>query len=406
MVAWLCTALYYLYQYALRSAPAAMMPQLSAGFAISAAGAASLVGLFYYAYAPFSLVAGIAVDRWGARAVVPAGAVVVGIGALLFAIGNKQLAIIGMLAQGAGGVFALVGAVYIATKSFHASRAGTLLGATQMLGMAGGFLGQFLGGALIAAGAPWRTFWLVAGGCGIALGAALFVVLPHGQAARRYGWKRESAQALLLVIRNPQSILCGLIAGLLFLPTTIFGMVWGVRYLQEAHGLDYGAAVMRSSTVPLGWIIGAPLLGFLSDRIGLRKPVIVAGASVLLASLAWILFGRPDLLPPYILGFVAGVSSGAAMLPYTVAKEVNPAGMSGTATGVVNFLNYAVSAVSGSVFGGALTRVSGGAIRRSLEHYQTTFAPLLFCVGLAILLLRFLRETGPASRPQLQYRAE
>ncbi len=38
--------------------------------------------------------------------------------------------------------------------------------------------------------------------------------------------------------------------------------------------MDYGSAVMRSATVPFGWIIGCPLLGLLSDRIGRRKPVI------------------------------------------------------------------------------------------------------------------------------------
>ena len=55
---------------------------------------------------------------------------------------------------------------------------------------------------------------------------------------------------MALVFRNPQSILCGVIAGLLFIPTTIFDMVWGVRYLQEAHGFDYASAVIRSATVP------------------------------------------------------------------------------------------------------------------------------------------------------------
>ena len=59
---------------------------------------------------------------------------------------------------------------------------------------------------------------------------------------------------------------------------------------------------------------------------------------MLFATLAWILFGRAGVLPPYVLGLVAGVASGAAMLPYTVIKEANPPEASGTATGVVNFL--------------------------------------------------------------------
>ena len=39
------------------------------------------------------------------------------------------------------------------------------------------------------------------------------------------------------------------------------------------------------------------------------------------------------------------------MLPYTVIKEANPPEMSGTATGVVNFLNFTFSALLGPVFG-------------------------------------------------------
>src|SRR5262245_21296007 len=138
VIAWLITAVYYFYQYTLRSAPAVMMPQLSAAFGIGATGVASMAGLFYYGYSPFSLIAGTAIDRLGPGRVVPIGAAAVGIGALLFASGNRDLASFGRLLQGAGGVFALVGAAYIATTNFPASRAATLVGATQMLCLAWG----------------------------------------------------------------------------------------------------------------------------------------------------------------------------------------------------------------------------------------------------------------------------
>ena len=402
IVAWLITALYYFYQYTLRSAPAVMMPQLSEAFGLTAMGVASMVGLFYYGYSPFSLIAGTAMDRLGPRKVVPIGAATVGIGSLLFASGNGDLASVGRFLQGAGGVFALVGAAYIATTNFPASRAATLIGATQMFGMAGGSAGQFVVGPVIAAGVSWNTFWLLMGLGGLAISAVLYFLLPESQpAVRRDDSLKGAANALVTVFRNPQSILCGMIAGLLFIPTTIFDMIWGVRYLQEARGFDYASAVMHSATVPLGWIIGCPLLGFISDRIGRRKPVIVVCAFVLLACLAWILYGPVGVLPPYVLGLVAGLVSGAAMLPYTVIKEANPPEMSGTATGVVNFLNFTFSALLGPVFGWILMAVSSGAASMSLDHYQTAFEPLLYGVGLAIVLTFVLRETGTAvRRPQ------
>ena len=212
-------------------------------------------------------------------------------------------------------------------------------------------------------------------------------------------------RAFAVVFRNPQSILCGVIAGLIFIPTTIFDMVWGVRYLQDAHGIDYGSAVLRSATVPFGWIIGCPLLGAVSDRIGRRKPVIAAGAAGLLACLAWILFGDPDVFPPYVLGLAAGVASGAAMLPYTVIKEANPPAVSGTATGVVNFVNFTFSALLGPVFAGLLVSASGGAAALALEHYQVAFRPLLYGVALAMVLTFFLKETGPAGRAAVRSEA-
>jgi MFS family permease len=406
-VAWLSAAVYYFYQYALRSAPAVMMPQLSDAFGISALGVAFIVGLFYYGYSPFSLVAGAAMDRMGPKKLLPFSAAVVGVGALLFASGNPTAASFGRFLQGAGGVFALVGAIYIITKNFSASIAATLIGATQMFGMAGGSAGQFVVGPLIGGGVSWRTFWIGMGVIGLGIGAVLFLLLPRDETPRQSDrWLKSATAAFGIVFKNPQSILCGLISGFLFIPTTIFDMVWGVRFLQEALGFDYASAVLRSAMVPFGWIIGCPLLGFISDRIGRRKPVILGGALVLMICLAWTLYGRADVFPPYLVGLTIGITSGAAMLPYTVIKEANPPQFGGTATGVINFLNFTFSALLGPVFAWLLRYVSDGAELMKAEHYQTAFMPLLFGVAAAIGLTLLLRETGPANRASMSQAKE
>jgi MFS family permease len=399
-VAWVVAAIFFFLQYALRSAPSVMIPQLSEAFGLSAMGVASLLGLFYYGYAPFSLVAGAALDRLGPRRTMPMAAAVIGVGALLFASGSSEAASLGRFLQGVGGVFASVGAIYIAANWFPPSQAATLIGATQMFGMAGGSAGQFAVGPLIGGGLAWDRFWVGMGIASFGMGALLLIFLPKKEEKTQQtgSWLEATTSPFYVVFKNPQSILCGLIAGLLFIPTTIFDMVWGVRYLQEAHGLDYASAVMRSATVPLGWIIGCPLLGFISDRIGRRKPVIIGGAVLLLACLAWILFGPAGVFPRYTLGLLTGLASGAAMLPYIVIKEANPPQFGGTATGVINFLNFTFSALLGPVFGWILRHLSGGTAQMKPEHYQMAFAPLLLGVAIAIILALLLKETGVAAR--------
>jgi MFS family permease len=118
----------------------------------------------------------------------------------------------------------------------------------------------------------------------------------------------------------------------------------------------------------------------------------------MLGVLAWILFGDPAILRGAKVGIVMGIASGAAMLPYTVVKEVNPPELGGSATGVINFLNFTFSALLGPVFGARLVQEGGGGDALSLAHYQQGFWPLLIGILVALILTFFLKETGPAAR--------
>ena len=262
-MAWLITSVYYFYQYMMRSAPAVMVPELTAAFGVTAAASPQWWGSFIMATRSFSLWPASPWINWvrarscrwlrdGRRRI--------------FATGDPTIASFGRFLQGCAGVFALIGAAYIATTNFPASRAATLIGATQMFGMAGGSAGQFLVGPAIGGGLAWNQFWMIMGIIGPLIALALWYFIPARKVeaspdAARGAWAGKAARAMGLVFRNPQSIFCGLIAGFMFLPTTIFDMVWGVRFLQESHDVSYSMAVLRSASVPFGWIIGCPFSG-------------------------------------------------------------------------------------------------------------------------------------------------
>src|SRR5262249_6759962 len=148
---------------------------------------------------------------------------------------------------------------------------------------------------------------------------------------------------------NPQSYLCGIVAGLLFAPTTIGAMIWAVPIFQKDIQLSYYRAVVAASMVPLGWVFGAPVFGWLSDRIGRRKPVILAGAAIMALVVVQIIQREPS-IPLSVSLFIFGIASGVAMIPYSVIKEVNPDNVKGSATGAINFLVFGITAIIGPIF--------------------------------------------------------
>ncbi|TGD82478.1 MFS transporter [Hymenobacter wooponensis] len=398
VIAWVFSLIFYFLEYAVRSGPAVMLPELAGVFGVTAVEVGSILGTYYYTYSLAGLVAGIALDRTGAKYALPAGVAVVALGCLLFAVPGSLAGNSGRLLQGAGSAFAFTGSVYLASRGFQARSLATAIGATQCLGMLGGAVGQFAVGPLIHQGFDVRTFWVLMGLANLATGLALFFITPNDAAeqARQPAAAGGLLQPYKIVFSNPQSYLCGLIAGLLFAPTTIFAMNWGVASLQQDQHMSYEAAIWACSMVPLGWVLGCPLLGWLADLLGRRKPVLLAGAvCMVLVGLQELYV--PALLPMYASLFLFGVASGAAMIPYSIIKEANPDHVKGSATGAMNFLTFSVTALLGPLFAHLYGQSLGNA-DDPIAHFRTGGFFWIGCTSLAILASLLLRETGLGRR--------
>src|SRR6266481_3794741 len=377
IIAWALALVFYFLEYAARSSPAVMIPQLSTAFGATAVGVSAIIGTYYYTYSVTNLVAGVALDRTGGKWVIAIGAFV--------------------LAAGCFG-FAFTGAVYLATHGFSARRLATAIGVTQCLGMLGGWAGQSVVGPMIHREVPWQTIWNVLGAASLLTGLFLFIVTP---ADKRPASQPSAAHSSLLrpygiVFSNLQSYLCGLVGGLLFVPTTVGAMIWGVAFFQKDLAFSFPTAVTTASMVPLGWVVGCPLLGWLADRVGRRKPPLIWGAVIMLLAMTQLAY-LPALMPAQLTAFIFGIASGAAMIPYTIIKEANPDEVKGSATGAINFLVFAVTAVIGPVFARFVGK--GFETGDHIGHFRSGASFWIVCILVAIVLSFLLRETGHARRP-------
>ncbi|TDX11524.1 MFS transporter [Flavobacterium sp. S87F.05.LMB.W.Kidney.N] len=399
VIAWIFGLIFYFLDYVIRSAPAVMFPELSQSFSVNEIRLVEIVGTYYYTYSTCSLIAGIALDRFGAKYSLFAGALILGIGCLLFMISSQFSGVVGRLFQGAGCAFAFPGCVYLASKGFSAKSLATAIGFTQCLGMLGGSAGQFVVGPLIEEGMNINTFWLSTGIFTIIVAFGLWFITPSNITDKNIE-STQKKQSLLnpykIVFSNPQSWFCGIISGLLFAPTTIFAMTWAVDFFQKDRAFDFHTATISSAMVAFGWVFGCPLLGYITDKINKRKPVLVFGAVFMIVALIQLLY-FPNLLPAKYSMFSLGVASGAAMIPYSIIKEANPDNVKGSATGAINFITFGVTTLLSPLFSRLFGRTLDGTLDKT-NHFQQAGLFWIIGISIAILVSFLLKETGSGKK--------
>lgn len=395
IIAWAFGLVFYFLDYVIRSAPAVMIPQLVDNFNTTELKLISMIGTYYYTYSTCSLIAGIALDKFGAKKSLFVGTLILGIGCLLFLLSTQFAGVSGRLLQGAGCAFAFPGCVYLASKGFSSKSLATAIGVTQCIGMLGGTAGQFVVGPWIESGVSIHTFWLWSGVATIITAFCLFFVIPKDKKSENSTDNQPKHLGYLepykIVFKNPQSWLCGIISGLLFAPTTIFAMTWAVAFFQKDQQFAFHDAAVTSAMVAFGWVFGCPLLGFITDKIGRRKPVLIGGAILMILSLLQMIV-LPDLYSAKVSMFILGLGSGAAMIPYSVIKETNPDYVKGSSTGAINFITFGVTTLLSPVFSSFFGKDLG--LSDANIHFQNS---LFFWIGgivLAIVISLMLKETG------------
>lgn len=386
--AWILGLFFYFIDYATRSVPSLMIGDLSELFEVSKQEVIAISGSYYYAYALFALVAGIALDKLGARFAMFAGCFILGIGCILFIVSNSYVGEFGRLLQGAGSAFAFPGCVYLASKGFSSKYLATAIGVTQCIGMLGGAAGQFAVAPLLTNGFSFVTFWIISGILCIIPAVLMLIFTPKPDEVEIENRHKSTFLApYKIIFSNKTSWMTGIISGLLFVPTTIFAMTWAVPYFKLDLGYAPEDAAITAAMAALGWVVGCPLMGYFADRIGKRKPVIVMGCAGMILMLWGLMYGT-NLIPAKLILFVFGVFSGVAMLPYSIIKEANPDHVKGSATGAQNFLTFGVTSLIGPLFAALYGNKLPEVVDRHTHFNQSIW---FWILGILLALLLTMR---------------
>lgn len=398
---WTLGAGFFFAEYLARIAPGVMVPQLMNSFNVTALGIGSMSAFFYYAYLGMQIPVGAMVDRWGPHRLLTFMALLCAAGCFLFSISTSlTLAHLARFMMGFGAAFAFVGTLKLATLWFSPTRFGLLAGLTQALGMLGA---AFAGGPLAALVnfTGWRKTMLIIGIILLLLGLLIGLFARDKKQPEIKTQKTSNKDlwlGLVKVLKNSQSWWNAFYAGLLYAPSAAFAELWGVSFLVRSYGLSTEMAASAVSCIFIGWAIGGPIIGWLSDRMQRRRALMIISIILSFIFMTTVLYLPLPKILLFIFLFCYGIANTGVALAYAVASEINPRPFAGTSMAFANMASVLIGAAFQPIIGGVLDLQWDGKIAADVPVYSSgayklamLALPLCLIVGFFIVL--FVKET-------------
>lgn len=399
---WLLGSSFYFYEFLLQVSPNVMMPDLSKHFHINALHFGYLATFYFIAYSIMQIPAGVLMDKYGARRLLTAAALICAGGTLLLVQApNFFFVEIARFATGIGSAFALLGTLVLASRWFSPKRFAMLTGSTIMLGMLGAIFGQRPLAIMIGA-LGWQHSLRILAVIGFIIAALIWCIVrdnknPMYHQVIEHQWSELMASVYRL-IKSPQAWLIALYGVLLYGPTATLGAAWGATFVGTVYGLSRPDAATYITIIFFGWVVGSPILGIISDWQQRRKPVLYAGAiGGLLSSLVIAFVHLPSLALLAVFMFIFGFFSSGFLPGFSLIRETQPAKAHGAALGFMNMINSLGGAIAPPIVGVILDLTWKGTVVNGVPIYTTTgfhiaIGIIPLSMLLAIILLFFIKE--------------
>ncbi|WP_423800670.1 MFS transporter [Neobacillus sp. SAB-20_R2A] len=394
----------YLIMSSQRTAPGLITDQIMRDFHVTATTIGLLASIQFFVYTGLQIPMGIMADRFGPNFFLIIGAILTGLGTIIYSLGTHEFVLFfARILTGMGDATIWVNMVLILSQWFSAKEFTRLIGVAAMTGSLG-FLLATVPFSLWIDLIGWRAAFFSTGLllclCGIFLYFVLVKkpkqVLSNKTIIKKDETQREKTLVLLRrIVSNRQAwalFLChfGIVG-------TYVGFIgsWAVPYGMDMYGMTRSEASQLILIGLVGALIGAPLSGWISSRLEMiKRPYVVVHIILILCWSTFLLFkGNPPNFLLTMLFFVIGLAYGANALTFAAVRQSFPIMESGLASGFANTGGFLSAVLLPSIFGNVLDHFQTASGSLSAGYHYGFITPVIFSL-FGLIGVMVLKECG------------
>lgn len=385
-----------------RTAPGLITDEVMRDFNVTASTIGLLTSMQFFVYTSLQVPMGILADRYGPNFFLIIGAILTGLGTIIYSLGtHESVLFLARTITGIGDATIWVNMVLILGQWFKVKEFVRLIGIAGMTGSLG-FLLATVPFSLLIDLLGWRAAFLLAGILLCLCGIILYFVLikkPKQIFINEYvSIKREvQRERTLVLIRR---IFSNRQAWALFL--CHFGIVgayvgfigsWAVPYGMNMYGMTRSDASQLIMIGLIGALLGAPLSSWISSVLNtIKRPYVVIHLIILLSWATFLLFkGNPPLSVLIILFFIIGFGYGASALTFAVVRQSFPLKESGIVSGFANTGGFLSAVLLPSIFGVVLDQFQTASSSAGNGYFYGFITPVIFSL-LGLIGVSWIKE--------------
>ncbi|MEW5909169.1 MAG: MFS transporter [Thermodesulfobacteriota bacterium] len=395
----------YFFVYFHRVSTSVIVKDLLNAFDTNATALGFMSSIYFYIYAFEQPLVGFLSDRLGPRRVIGWWSIGAALGCFIFAAAPNILwASLGraLIGFGVGGVY--VPAIKAFSLWFQKKDFATVLGFLMSVGNLGAVIATTpLAWATDAYG--WRPTFLLIGGITLLLSILTFTLTrDHDSSisADRFNSTPDSAPSkgsrriFVQILLSWKFWMISLIFfGIYGTVLTLQGL-WATPFLMSALGIERIPASRLNMLIPIGVIVGSPLIGWILDRFSFNKQNTVM-AIIVLYALPWVgIIFFPEtlgILGLSMLFFIMGVMTGGFISTFWgFVRDTTPSDIFGLTSGMLNPAPFFGVAVFQVLTGAVLDKAGRIGDLYPLSAYKHAFLicffSILVCLALSLVLRR------------------